>query len=276
MYKAVVISGYLTHLGDNIKSFLDKKTDLYVHTWNDNDNERWIKKLNRYKKFCRKVCILTEDPFYDKKLHSYFYSTWQAVNLIEDIDKYDIIIKFKPNLETKRFDINLNLEEYYHKAYIQSYPILKNKTKEEKDRIYYHSKNQFKDIMRGYFMNYWISSVFYLRSLDYSQISIDTLIEIPFLSDKGKYNYKMKYLGSKKIKSLNKKSLSALTFSPVVPENKLFSGESPVTFWLSDDDRKIPLRLSASMRFGEFDIETVDFDNMIDDKSKEIIYNKYK
>ena len=154
--------------------------------------------------------------------------------------------------------------------------ILDKETKEEKDRIYYHSKNQFKDIMRGYFMNYWISSVFYLRSLDYSQISIDTLIEIPFLSDKGKYNYKMKYLGSKKIKSLNKKSLSALTFSPVVPENKLFSGESPVTFWLSDDDRKIPLRLSASMRFGEFDIETVDFDNMIDDKSKEIIYNKYK
>ena len=154
--------------------------------------------------------------------------------------------------------------------------ILDKETKEEKDRIHYHSKNQFKDIMRGYFMNYWISSVFYLRSLDYSQISIDTLIEIPFLSDKGKYNYKMKYLGSKKIKSLNKKSLSALTFSPVVPENKLFSGESPVTFWLSDDDRKIPLRLSASMRFGEFDIETVDFDNMIDDKSKEIIYNKYK
>ena len=79
-----------------------------------------------------------------------------------------------------------------------------------------------------------------------------------------------------RVKALNKKSLSALTFSPVVPENKLFSGESPVTFWLSDDDRKIPLRLSASMRFGEFDIETVDFDNMIDDKSKEIIYNKYK
>ena len=40
--------------------------------------------------------------------------------------------------------------------------ILDKETKEEKDRIYYHSKNQFKDIMRGYFMNYWISSVFYL------------------------------------------------------------------------------------------------------------------
>ena len=86
----------------------------------------------------------------------------------------------------------------------------------------------------------------------------------------------MKYLGSKKINSLNKKTLNALAFSPIVPENKLFSGENPVTFWLSDDDRKIPLRLSATMRFGQFDIETTDFDNMIDEKSKEIIYNKYK
>jgi len=154
--------------------------------------------------------------------------------------------------------------------------LLDKETKEEKDRIYFHSKNQFKDIMRGYFMNYWISSVFYLRSLDYYQISVDSLIEIPYLSDKGKYNYKMKYLGSKKINSLNKKTLNALAFSPVVPENKLFSGENPVTFWLSDDDRKIPLRLSATMRFGQFDIETTDFDNMIDEKSKEIIYNKYK
>jgi len=154
--------------------------------------------------------------------------------------------------------------------------VLDKVTKKEKDRIYYHSKNQFKDIMRGYFMNYWISSVFYLRSLDYSQILIGSLIEIPFLSDKGKYNYKMKYLGSKKIKSLNKKTLNALTFSPIVPDNKLFVGENPVTFWLSDDERKIPLRLNASMRFGEFDIETTNFDFMIDEKFKEIIYNKYK
>ena len=154
--------------------------------------------------------------------------------------------------------------------------ILDKVTKQEKERKYYHLEDDFKDIMRGYFMNYWISSVFYLRNLDYSTIPIDTLIGIPSLKDKGKYNYKMKFLGRKILKSKDKINMDALAFSPEMPKNKLFVGKNPVTFWLSDDDKKIPLRLSASMYFGDFDIETINFDSTINDRLKETIYNKYR
>lgn len=154
--------------------------------------------------------------------------------------------------------------------------VLDKVTKQLSETKYLHLENDFKDIMRGYFMNYWISSVFYLRNLDYSNIPIDTLIEIPSLKDKGKYNYKMKFLGKIKIDSNNKNKVNALAFSPEMPKNKLFSGDNPVTFWLSDDNKKIPLRLSASMYFGSFDIETINFDSMISDRLKENIYDKYR
>jgi len=154
--------------------------------------------------------------------------------------------------------------------------VLDKVTKQPSEIKYLHLENDFKDIMRGYFMNYWISSVFYLRNLDYSNIPIDTLIEIPSLKDKGKYNYKMKFLGKIKISSNNKDKVNALAFSPEIPKNKLFSGDNPVTFWLSDDDKKIPLRLTASMYFGSFDVKTINFDSIISDSLKENIYNKYR
>ena len=47
---AIIISGYLNDLSDNIIPFI-KGNDLYVHTWDNNDNSRWIKKLQRYKKY---------------------------------------------------------------------------------------------------------------------------------------------------------------------------------------------------------------------------------
>ncbi len=41
-HKAVIISGYIKNISDNIIPFLDKNTDIYIHTWNI--ESRWIKK----------------------------------------------------------------------------------------------------------------------------------------------------------------------------------------------------------------------------------------
>lgn len=125
--KALIISGLLYKLSDNIIPFLDKDTDVFVHTWDMNWNGRWLVKLNRYKKYCNDIRVVSEKPFLDKKLYSYFYSTWKVVNLIKDIDKYSKIIKFKPNVEG---DINFvgDIEYYYTKAKIQSRPLLDNIT----------------------------------------------------------------------------------------------------------------------------------------------------
>jgi hypothetical protein len=126
----VVISGLITDLSDNIVPFLTKKTDIVVHTWDIPDNKRWIKKINRYKKYVNNVSVNIQEPKFGKKIFSYFYSTYKSVNLIENIDKYSRIIKFKPNLEG---DIKYvgDLEYYFRKGYLQSYPLLKQYNKED-------------------------------------------------------------------------------------------------------------------------------------------------
>ena len=66
--KAIIISGFLFDLSDNINPFLDKDTDLYIHTWNSSENLRWINKARRLKKYVNNFEIHIEDKKFDNKL----------------------------------------------------------------------------------------------------------------------------------------------------------------------------------------------------------------
>ena len=131
MVKAVIISGFLYDLSDNILPFLDTDTDLYVHTWQEPENGRWITKLNRYRKYCRSLKVVVEPFKYDSKLFSYFYSTWKVANSIDNIDQYNKVIKFKPNLDTKHIPYQGNIAKYFYSAKTHCRPLLDNFEKED-------------------------------------------------------------------------------------------------------------------------------------------------
>lgn len=128
--KCVIISGYLIHSSDNIIPFLDKDTDLYIHTWSDRDNQRWVYKFNRFKKYCKSIKIVVEDPISEDKLYSYLYSTYKVVNSIKDIEQYKTIIKFKPNT-IGEIKYKGDTDYYFRKGYLQSKPLLEGITKQE-------------------------------------------------------------------------------------------------------------------------------------------------
>ena len=177
MSKAIIISGYLNNLSDNIIPFLDVETDLYVHTWKDNDNLRWVAKLERYKKYCNQFNLIVEEPKYNNKLHSYFYSTWRAFNSIKNPETYSQIIKFKPNLDSDRIKCKFNLSDYFNKAALQSRPLLENVKKEECffGSIYYKTMDE--RMFSGFpqsFMNFFSLKV---HAFEKKMLYLDKVLE---------------------------------------------------------------------------------------------------
>ena len=128
---------------------------------------------------------------------------WAATNNV--FLKYDIIKKHK-----LVFDKNLNKS-------IESYNL--------------HFEDDIQKIIRSYFMNYWIASVVYLRSLDYKNISSDIRISIPYFEDNEKFDYKMKFLRREVIKT-KIGEINSLLFAPEIPKNKLFKEKDAVKFLL--------------------------------------------
>lgn len=168
--KCIFISGLLAHLSDNIIPFLNKETDLHVHTYTLPENKRWLTKLNRYKKYVNNLYVVEEDIKFEKKLYSYFYSTYKAVNLIQNIDQYDSIIKFKPNVEGDIPYVG-DLPYYFTKAYLQSRPLLKDVTKEEciYGSVYYQTMDE--RIFSGYPLAF--TKMFHILEEELIQTMID-------------------------------------------------------------------------------------------------------
>ena len=139
--------------------------------------------------------------------------------------------------------------------------ILDKETKEFVEFKYLHFEDDIKKIIRSYFMNYWIASLAYLRSLDYSETASKELVEIPYFENNEKFSYQMKFLRRDTIET-KIGEYNSLVFAPIIPKNKLFEEEDAVKFWLTDDDKKIPLKLEAKMNFGSFVIEVSNYSNV--------------
>ena len=76
-----------------------------------------------------------------------------------------------------------------------------------------------------------------------------------------KYEMEVIYKG---IVELNSKvgRLRAYKIIPVMPKNKLFPGEYPIVAWFTADRNRLPLRVSAKMKFGTAYVELTNYENV--------------
>lgn len=100
-----------------------------------------------------------------------------------------------------------------------------------------------------------ISAFYFLRNhFDLSDIQTGEFAAINIFYDLSNFVFKFKFLGRQK---LNTKFgvVSCLKFRPYVESGRVFSKEEGLTLWISDDENKIPIRLTADLRVGSIDAD---------------------
>lgn len=99
-----------------------------------------------------------------------------------------------------------------------------------------------------------VSGFYLLRTMDLQNLKKGDMVTITGFFDKEIYNLKLLYAGKESLDTkLGKKD--TFVFSPIMPKNKLFRGEKPITVWVTDDQNKIPVRVKAKLFVGSLDME---------------------
>lgn len=102
-----------------------------------------------------------------------------------------------------------------------------------------------------------VSGFYYLRTMDLSKLKKGETILLTGFFDKEVYNLRMVFQGKETIDT-NLGKFETFKLSPIIPKNKLFRGEQPVTVWVSNDQNKIPLKIKAKLMVGSLDMEVME------------------
>lgn len=106
-----------------------------------------------------------------------------------------------------------------------------------------------------------VSGYYYLRTIDFEKLSPGEVITVPGILEDKLYDLKIRFLG-KDITRTKFGKINAYRLVPIMPENGLFSGESSVRFWVSDDKNRVPVRIEADMFIGKVVVEITDHKNL--------------
>lgn len=95
-----------------------------------------------------------------------------------------------------------------------------------------------------------ISSFYYLRNtIDASSLTKGDETALTLFFDNENFPFKLKFLGRETIRTdFGKKT--CLLFRPIVMADRVFKEEESLTVWISDDENKIPVKISAELAVG--------------------------
>ena len=100
-----------------------------------------------------------------------------------------------------------------------------------------------------------LSSFYYIRNLiDVDDLSAGAETRLNMFIDDENLDFKLVFLGRDTIKTKFGK-VAALKFRPYVMAGRVFKEKESLTFWVSDDKNKIPLRIRADLAVGSLDAD---------------------
>jgi hypothetical protein len=107
-----------------------------------------------------------------------------------------------------------------------------------------------------------MSAFYYTRTLDFSNASpgdSDTLHN--FYKNKS-HELRVKFLGRQELE-VAAGTFRTIVVEPLVKEGGLFKSEGRIVVWLSDDERKIPIRVNTKVIIGSIDTELREYSGLV-------------
>jgi len=126
--------------------------------------------------------------------------------------------------------------------------------------------NHKKETEKSYFIQNnvqdMLSSFYYMRSIDFSNLTLNDSIDINMFFDEKMYPVKLIILDRETIKT-NFGSVKTIKIRPLVQKGRVFKDEENVTLWISDDLNKIPLKIKASLLVGSAKAELIEYNGLV-------------
>jgi hypothetical protein len=107
-----------------------------------------------------------------------------------------------------------------------------------------------------------MSAFYYARILDYSTLKVGegpTLFN--FYKDKS-HELKVRLLGRQELE-VEAGTFNTIVVEPLVKEGGLFKSEGRIVIWLTDDERKIPIRVNTKVVIGSIDTELREYSGLV-------------
>ncbi len=107
-----------------------------------------------------------------------------------------------------------------------------------------------------------VSAFYYVRTMDFSQSRPgQKYILYNFFKD-STYQLAVKFLGRQQV-SVDAGKFNTIVIEPLIQEGGLFKSKGRVLLWLTDDERKIPVKVSTEIVVGSIEAELREYSGVI-------------
>ena len=106
-----------------------------------------------------------------------------------------------------------------------------------------------------------LSAFYFARTIDYSNFKPGQKIHLQNFYKDSTYELDVRFKGRQEIEVAAGK-FKCIVIEPLAKEGGLFKSEGKVYVWLTDDERKIPVRVSSKVVIGSIDSELVEYDGI--------------
>ena len=106
-----------------------------------------------------------------------------------------------------------------------------------------------------------VSGYYFLRTVNFESQKVGDTTKVAAFFEGKSYDFKIRFVG-KDVVDTKFGKIQAFKLSPIMPENEMFKGGNSISFWISADKNRVPLKVEAVMFVGSVDLDLKGYSNL--------------